>query len=323
MRALSSRSLLAVLILAPAAAADDWPQWMGPEPRRRLERDRDPGEVPRGRPEEALVRPRSAAGTPARPWPAARCTSPTGSSGKGSTGPDQPVRHQDHHPPGPSGCSAWTRRPARNSGSTSTTASTRSATAPARAARRRSAAGRSTPSGRWATCLPGRRRRERRSGRRTSRPTTSPRPRCGASAGHPLVYENLVICLVGGPKATLVVAFDKDTGKEVWKALSPATAGEPGYAPPTCSSVKGPSSSSSSARRRSAGLDPKSGQGAVVGQDQARASTICRSWPRGSPATAVRGERRGDGRGRAEAGRRRRPNGSGRATARPRRASTR
>jgi outer membrane protein assembly factor BamB len=48
-------------------------------------------------------------------------------------------------------------------------------------------------------------------------------------AGHPLVYKNLLICLVGG-EGSVAVAFDKDTGKEVWKALS---APEPGYCPPT------------------------------------------------------------------------------------------
>ena len=48
-------------------------------------------------------------------------------------------------------------------------------------------------------------------------------------AGHPLVYKNLLICLVGG-EGSVAVAFDKETGKEVWKALS---APEPGYCPPT------------------------------------------------------------------------------------------
>jgi outer membrane protein assembly factor BamB len=48
-------------------------------------------------------------------------------------------------------------------------------------------------------------------------------------AGHPLVYKNMLICLVGGD--SLLVAFDKDTGKEVWKALT--TPGEgPGYCSP-------------------------------------------------------------------------------------------
>jgi outer membrane protein assembly factor BamB len=47
--------------------------------------------------------------------------------------------------------------------------------------------------------------------------------------GHPLVYKNLLICLVGGDGA-VAVAFDKDTGAEKWRALS---ARETGYSPPT------------------------------------------------------------------------------------------
>jgi outer membrane protein assembly factor BamB len=47
-------------------------------------------------------------------------------------------------------------------------------------------------------------------------------------AGHPLVDGNRLICLAGG-KGSVAVAFDKNTGSEVWKALS---ASEPGYAPP-------------------------------------------------------------------------------------------
>ena len=35
--------------------------------------------------------------------------------------------------------------------------------------------------------------------------------------GHPLVYKNLLICIVGGEDAT-VMAFDKDSGAEKWKA---------------------------------------------------------------------------------------------------------
>lgn len=55
-----------------------------------------------------------------------------------------------------------------------------------------------------------------------------PTPLWGFS-GHPLVYQNLLICLAGGNGST-AVAFDKKTGKEVWRAL---TAKEPGYCPPT------------------------------------------------------------------------------------------
>jgi outer membrane protein assembly factor BamB len=46
--------------------------------------------------------------------------------------------------------------------------------------------------------------------------------------GHPLVDGQKVITLVGG-EGSVVVAFDKDTGKELWKALS---AKEPGYSTP-------------------------------------------------------------------------------------------
>lgn len=48
-------------------------------------------------------------------------------------------------------------------------------------------------------------------------------------AGHPLVYKNLLICTAGG-KDSAVVAFDKETGKEVWKSLNTP---EIGYSPPT------------------------------------------------------------------------------------------
>lgn len=48
--------------------------------------------------------------------------------------------------------------------------------------------------------------------------------------GHPLVHKNSVICLVGGD--SLLVAFDKDTGKELWKTLSTPKDG-PGYCSPS------------------------------------------------------------------------------------------
>ena len=46
---------------------------------------------------------------------------------------------------------------------------------------------------------------------------------------HPLVDGKTVYSVVGGEGST-VVAFDKDTGKELWKSL---TASEQGYSPPT------------------------------------------------------------------------------------------
>ncbi len=48
-------------------------------------------------------------------------------------------------------------------------------------------------------------------------------------AGHPLLDGQRLICLCGGP-GSVAVAFDKDTGKELWRALD---AREPGYCPPT------------------------------------------------------------------------------------------
>jgi outer membrane protein assembly factor BamB len=48
-------------------------------------------------------------------------------------------------------------------------------------------------------------------------------------AGHPLVYGDLLICLVGGT-GTTCVAFDRKTGAEKWRALSSS---EAGYCPPT------------------------------------------------------------------------------------------
>lgn len=54
-------------------------------------------------------------------------------------------------------------------------------------------------------------------------------------AGHPLVDGDRLICLVGGP-GSVAVAFNKDTGKEIWKAL---TASEPGYAPPMIYEIAG------------------------------------------------------------------------------------
>jgi outer membrane protein assembly factor BamB len=54
-------------------------------------------------------------------------------------------------------------------------------------------------------------------------------------AGHPLLDGDRLICLVGGEGA-VAVALDKDTGKEIWKALS---ASEPGYAPPMIYAIGG------------------------------------------------------------------------------------
>jgi outer membrane protein assembly factor BamB len=47
-------------------------------------------------------------------------------------------------------------------------------------------------------------------------------------AAHPLLDGDKLICLAGGA-GSLVVAYHKDTGRELWRALSSK---EPGYAPP-------------------------------------------------------------------------------------------
>lgn len=47
--------------------------------------------------------------------------------------------------------------------------------------------------------------------------------------GHPLVDGKKLICLVGG-KGSVAVAFDKDSGQELWRSVSAA---DPGYCPPT------------------------------------------------------------------------------------------
>ena len=47
--------------------------------------------------------------------------------------------------------------------------------------------------------------------------------------GHPLVDGDRLVCVVGGA-GTVAVAFDKNTGKELWRAIS---ASEQGYCPPT------------------------------------------------------------------------------------------
>jgi outer membrane protein assembly factor BamB len=75
-------------------------------------------------------------------------------------------------------------------------------------------------------------------------------------AAHPLVDGQSLYCIVGGP-GSVAVAFDKDSGKELWSALSAASQG---YCPPTMIRHGGrkqlliwhPESLNS--------LDPKSGQ---------------------------------------------------------------
>src|SRR5437867_869394 len=59
-------------------------------------------------------------------------------------------------------------------------------------------------------------------------------PLWGFSA-HPLIDGEKLICVVGGT-GSVAVAFNKDNGKEIWRALS---AKEPGYCPPMIYTVGG------------------------------------------------------------------------------------
>jgi outer membrane protein assembly factor BamB len=62
----------------------------------------------------------------------------------------------------------------------------------------------------------------------------APIPLWGCAA-HPLLDGDRLICLVGGEDSA-VVAFDKDSGKEIWRSLSMP---EIGYCPPTMVEVGG------------------------------------------------------------------------------------
>ncbi len=73
---------------------------------------------------------------------------------------------------------------------------------------------------------------------------------------HPLVYKNLVICIVGGREA-LAVAFEKDTGEEKWRALN---AKEPGYSSPTLIDSGGKDQVVIWHAQSINGLDPESGK---------------------------------------------------------------
>lgn len=75
-------------------------------------------------------------------------------------------------------------------------------------------------------------------------------------AGHPLVDGDKVICLAGG-EGTTVVAFHKETGQQLWAALS---AKEPGYAPPMIYEFAGKRQLIMWHPEAVQGLDPESGK---------------------------------------------------------------
>jgi outer membrane protein assembly factor BamB len=80
-------------------------------------------------------------------------------------------------------------------------------------------------------------------------------PLWGHSA-HPLIDGNKLICVVGG-EGSVAVAFDKNTGKELWRALS---AKEQGYAAPMIYTVNGQRQLIIWHAQAINGLDPETGK---------------------------------------------------------------
>lgn len=75
-------------------------------------------------------------------------------------------------------------------------------------------------------------------------------------AGHPLIDGEKLICVVGG-KGSHLVAFNKDTGAELWKTL---TAKEQGYSPPTIIEAGGTRQLITTSAEFVASVDPESGK---------------------------------------------------------------
>jgi len=77
-------------------------------------------------------------------------------------------------------------------------------------------------------------------------------------AAHPLVDGDKLICLVGGSKDRLVVAFDKKTGQEIWSSES--CSGDFGYSPPMIYTFGGKRQLIIWHTRAVVGLDPETGK---------------------------------------------------------------
>ena len=77
-------------------------------------------------------------------------------------------------------------------------------------------------------------------------------------AGAPLVEDDLLICLAGAEPDGKVIAFDKHTGAEVWRALSSAS--EPGYNAPLVFDVGGVRQLIVWHPRAITSLDPQTGE---------------------------------------------------------------
>jgi outer membrane protein assembly factor BamB len=104
-------------------------------------------------------------------------------------------------------------------------------------------------------------------------------------AAHPLLDGDRLICLVGGSNSA-VVAFQKDTGKEVWRALN---AVEIGYVPPIIYTIHGRRELIVWHPDAVSGLDPQTGkllwsQSYPIGGEPKRPEvTIATSGRLGSP----------------------------------------
>lgn len=75
-------------------------------------------------------------------------------------------------------------------------------------------------------------------------------------ASHPLIYGDLLICVVGGD-GSHTVAFNKSTGNEIWRY---GTAGEQGYVPPTLINAGGKEQLITVCPTWIASLDPNTGE---------------------------------------------------------------
>lgn len=76
-------------------------------------------------------------------------------------------------------------------------------------------------------------------------------------AAHPLILGDMLITLAGG-KGSQVVALNKNTGKEIWRALSTPKIGQ-GYSPPTLIEFEGTRQLIIAQPDKISGLDPRSG----------------------------------------------------------------
>ena len=75
-------------------------------------------------------------------------------------------------------------------------------------------------------------------------------------SSHPLIDGNKLICVVGG-QGTVAVAFDKNSGKELWRSVS---AREQGYCPPTIFEIDGKRQLIIWDADQVSGLDPETGK---------------------------------------------------------------